>query len=762
VARRPNIFLMINSFGTGGSERQFAILAKTLDPEMMQVGLGCLRKTGPFLEGLGEVAEFDVGGSFFSFRAHRARRALARHLRAGKFQIAHAFDFYSNMMMIPVAKIARVSIVIGSHRQLGNFFTPRQFLAQDIVFRLCDRVVCNSQAAADQLVSRRLPAHKAVVIPNGLSNEAFADAEPALPPAPGVLRIGMIARMNYSVKNYPAFLAAAARLAPKYPKLEFLLVGDGPLRPGLEVMARELGLGEKAKFLGDRRDIRALLAAMDISVLTSRSESLSNAIMESMAAGVPVVATRVGGNPELVRDGETGFLVSPGKEEELVTALDRLLAQSSLRTEFGQRGRDFAQAHFGVDAMREQYVHMYERLFVEKGLLPEGTSFLESKDSTLSRPLKITIVAPSLRGSGGQAVQASLLLNHWRDDPAVRVRHVPTDPELPFGFRWTGRIPYFRTLARMPFYVAKLWSGMRDAEVVHIFSASYWSFLLAPYPALMLARLRGRKTLINYHSGEARDHLRKSRLATRILRRGDRLVVPSRFLVDVFREFGLEALVVPNTVDFEMFSFRARQPLRPRFVCTRGFEPYYSVDQVVRAFAYIKQELPEARLFLVGKGTVEGKIRELVDQLKLTHVEFTGEVPHCEIHRFYDEADIFINASWLDNMPVSILEAFASGTPVVSTAPEGIRYIVDHERTGLLSPPGDERALAENALRLFREPDLALRLARHAFEESRRYSWDVVREGWLDVYRSLLQPSPTEPKVENTVESQNRVTARGR
>src|SRR5437763_4638074 len=115
VGPRPNILLMIDSLGTGGSERQFATLAKTLDPEMLNVQRGCLRKTGAFLDGLGEVAEFDVGGSFYTLRAHRARRALARHLRCQKATIAHSFDFYSNMMMIPVARWARVPIVIGSH-----------------------------------------------------------------------------------------------------------------------------------------------------------------------------------------------------------------------------------------------------------------------------------------------------------------------------------------------------------------------------------------------------------------------------------------------------------------------------------------------------------------------------------------------------------------------------------------------------------------------------------------------------------------------
>jgi len=126
-----------------------------------------------------------------------------------------------------------------------------------------------------------------------------------------------------------------------------------------------------------------------------------------------------------------------------------------------------------------------------------------------------------------------------------------------------------------------------------------------------------------------------------------------------------------------------------------------------------------------------------VRELTLTDVEFTGPVTHNEIGRFYEQSDIFINASSLDNMPLSILEAFASGLAVVSTAPEGIRYLVEHERTGRLCPPGDWRALAENVLRVLREPDLAERLAHNAFEEVKRYRWGVVRRQWLDVYDSL-------------------------
>jgi glycosyltransferase involved in cell wall biosynthesis len=175
-------------------------------------------------------------------------------------------------------------------------------------------------------------------------------------------------------------------------------------------------------------------------------------------------------------------------------------------------------------------------------------------------------------------------------------------------------------------------------------------------------------------------------------------------------------------------------------IYTRGFHPYYRVDLVIRAFAEIQQEFPRARLDLVGQGPLEIEMRQLVQQLELTDVNFAGVASRREIGRFYSEADIFINASSLDNMPVSILEAFASGTPVVSTAPEGMQYLIEHERTGLLSPPGDAHALALNALRLLRDPDLSFRISLNAYEESRSYGWAAVREQWLEVYRCLAWP----------------------
>jgi len=561
-----------------------------------------------------------------------------------------------------------------------------------------------------------------------------------LPHHPGILRVGMIARMNTRAKNHRLFLRAAARLAGKFPNVEFILVGDGPLRGDLEREVAHLRLGKQVQFLGDQRDIPSVLASLDLSVLPSASESLSNAILESMAAGVPVVASRVGGNPELVNE-ERGILSAPDSEEDLADAINTLLLDESKRVAFSGNARRFVQANFTTSQMGKSYEALYTELLARKRWVPGSRSAVPATTAAKTGRISVAIVAASLRYVGGQSVQAQLLLRHWENDPAVDAKLIPIDPPLPRAFAWVERIPALRTLVRQPFYLWELWKGLKDADVAHIFSASYWSFLIAPAPALWIARLRGKKAIIHYHSGEARDHLRRFPRARRILRKADRLVVPSEYLVRVFQEFGLEAHAIPNVVDVSQFSFRERQPLRPHLICTRGFHPYYSVDVVVRAFADVQKQIPEARLDLAGKGPSEAEIRELVRDLKLPGVRFTGVVSREEIGRLYDQADIFINASWLDNMPVSILEAFACGTPVVSTAAESISYLVEHERTGMLSEVGDASALAGNVLRLLREPELAARIAVEALRQSDLYRWAAVREQWLDTYRSVTAGS---------------------
>lgn len=735
----PGIFLMINSFETGGSERQFVELARALHPAVYRVNLGCLQPKGGLHRGLGPVQHFGLGGSLYRLQSMRTRYRLAAYLRRSQLAIAHAFDYYTNLTLIPAAKLARTPVVIGSQRQLGDLLTPTQRRAQLAMFRWADCVVCNSQAAAGRLIQAGLRPDQLAVIGNGLPPAAFAEAAPLAGRRPGFLRVGMIARMNARSKNHRILLELTARLRNRLRNFEVVLVGDGPLRPELERQAQELGISELVRFLGDRQDIQAVLASLDATVLPSSSESLSNAVLESMAAGVPVIGSDVGGNVELIGK-DRGILVPLNDVDALEAALLQIAADLPLRETLSRNAKKFAQENFTIERMRQKHEELYDELLNRKGWRSKSSP-ARVKGATCRSSFKVTIIAASLRYVGGQSVQADLLLRHWQSDPEVQAELVPIDPPFPHGFKWVEGIPALRTLVREPLYVLALWRGLSGADIAHIFSASHWSFWLAPIPAWLVARLRKKKVLLHYHSGEARDHLRRFRSAAPMLRRMDMLVVPSGYLVDVFGEFALKAEVVPNIVDLSQFCFRPRVPLRPHLVCTRGFHRYYRVDLVVQAFAQVQKLFPEARLDLAGGGPLEGQIRDLVHKLKLSGVRFLGVISRAEIGRVYDEADIFVNASTLDNMPVSVLEAFASGTPVASSAPEGMRYLVDHERTGLLSPPGDAAALAENILRLLRNEELSSRLAAGAYEESGRYHWSAVRQQWLGAYGTLMSGS---------------------
>jgi glycosyltransferase involved in cell wall biosynthesis len=171
--------------------------------------------------------------------------------------------------------------------------------------------------------------------------------------------------MNHRYKNHSGFLRIAAQIHQRMADAEFLLVGDGPLRQELEREASSLGLGASAIFLGDRQDMAAVLASMDVAVLASDSESLSNVILEAMAAGLPVVAFSVGGNSELLSH-QRGALIPAGNEAAFANAVQNLLADAAFRQRLGSSAQQFAQENFSLDRVRQRYVELYVTLLQNK------------------------------------------------------------------------------------------------------------------------------------------------------------------------------------------------------------------------------------------------------------------------------------------------------------------------------------------------------------------------------------------------------------
>ena len=362
-------------------------------------------------------------------------------------------------------------------------------------------------------------------------------------------------------------------------------------------------------------------------------------------------------------------------------------------------------------------------------------------DEQKSSMFTVAIVAPSLAILGGQAVQARRLLDAWDNDPEVKAFLVPVNPPPPAWLRPLAGVKYVRTLITQLIYLPLLARELRRADVVHVFSASYWSFLLAPLPAVAVARALGRPVMINYRSGEAPHHLRRSAIARQTLRAVDRNVVPSQFLKTVFAEHGIETSIIPNIIDRSRFRFRLRQPLQPRLLSTRNFETLYDIDCTLRAFQAVQRRFPDAELTLVGGGSQESALRERAAALSLRGVTFAGRVRQEDIHEYYAAADIYVQTPRIDNMPSSILEAFASGLPVVSTEAGGVPAMLTHGVHGLLAPVGDADRVAAHVISLLEDATLTERLTAAAYASTDSLVWEQVRGRWVALYRGLLNPS---------------------
>jgi glycosyltransferase involved in cell wall biosynthesis len=354
-----------------------------------------------------------------------------------------------------------------------------------------------------------------------------------------------------------------------------------------------------------------------------------------------------------------------------------------------------------------------------------------------TKPIRVLIVAPSLDMVGGQAVQAARLREKFSGEPELQVGFVPINPRLPGPLRFLQKIKYLRTVVTSLMYRFLLFREINRYDIIHIFSASYASFVIAPAPALKITKLFGKKAILNYRSGQARDHLTRWPGAIKTIKRFDRVVTPSAYLVDVFAEFDLKAQVVHNFVETEKYKFRERVPLGTHFLSNRNFESHYNVSCVLRAFALIQQKYPEAKLTVAGDGPEREKLKTLAAKLNLQNIEFLGLVAPDKMPELCEMSDIMLNSPSVDNMPNSLIEAYAAGLPIVSTNAGGIPYIVRHGETGLLVEIDDHEAMAREAVRLLEDPQLAEKIISAGKREAEKYTWAAVREDWLDLYRGL-------------------------
>jgi len=352
------------------------------------------------------------------------------------------------------------------------------------------------------------------------------------------------------------------------------------------------------------------------------------------------------------------------------------------------------------------------------------------------RPPNIAMVAPTFGSIGGQALQAKVLADYLRLD-RYTVEVVPINPPFPRGARWLKRLRYVRAVANEGLYLPTL-RKLRRADVVHVTAASYGSFLLAPPPAIVAAHRWGKPILLHYSSVEADDYRANwGSLVHPWLKMVDAIVVSSAFLCGVFARHGYEAQVIHNVIAMDQFRYRPRDPLLPQFLSVRNFEAHHGVENTLVAFALIQTACPDASLTIVGHGSQEAELKHLGQALALRNVRFLGPVEPASMPALYDTHSIFLNSSFVDNQPLSVLEAMATGMPVVSTGVGDIPNMIEDGESGTLVPPADPSAMAKAAILLFEQPDRAHLMAQRAKESLVQYDWSTVGPAWAELYRRL-------------------------
>ena len=252
---------------------------------------------------------------------------------------------------------------------------------------------------------------------------------------------------------------------------------------------------------------------------------------------------------------------------------------------------------------------------------------------------------------------------------------------------------------------------------------------------MLAARIFRKRVILNYHSGEADDHLsRWGALVHPWLRLADEIVMPSKYLQQVFARYGYPARMIQNIVDTSQLQYRERPAPKPRLLSTRNLERHYGIDVILESYALIKRRYPDATLTVAGYGREEHTLRDLARSLGDEGIRFVGRQEPPQMAALYADADVFVNASVVDNQPVSVLEAFAAGVPVVSTATGDLRNLIGDNECGLIVPAADPSAMAEAVMALVEQPERALSMANRARRNVEAYTWPHVRDAWRAVY----------------------------
>ncbi|QYN34484.1 glycosyltransferase [Pseudonocardia sp. DSM 110487] len=694
------VMFVVPDLGVGGAERHVVTLAPALDPHEFRVTVVCVGDEG---ELFGELRGTHVPARALHSRTRpvRALGALIRAMRAERPDVVVTRGYNAEALGRIAAALTRVPrSVVWVHN--ATDITPRGRV-RPVVDRLLEPVTSAyygvAHAQRPYLVDHLgHPAEKVEIIHNGVDPALFAAGEPA-----GTRTIGIVAVLREE-KDHRTLLRAMRMVVDEVPDANLVVIGDGPLRGELEDLVRQLGIAGNVTFAGSRSDVAALLPTLDVAVLSSTTECFPMAVLEAMAAGVPVVGTAVGGVPEMIEDGATGYLVPPRDSRAMADALVKILRDPSRAAEMGRAARDRVLAEFTLG----------------RSVARAGAALARTAGR---KPVRLAIVLDQTAVGGAERLLLDLCRRFDRSIVEPRLVCLRADGPLGDAFRDVVPVEVLERTGRFDMRtLPRLVRSLRAARTDVVLVAHHNRAALAL--GRVAARLAGAANVVAAHDMDL------TRVGGRVL---PRHVVETLFLshalvllapsqghylhdeegVGRFPWRSAPEVVIPNGIVVgprpgaaDRAEARRRLGLDDADLVI-GIAARLSRQKahhvLLRAVALLSANRPRLRLVVIGGGPEEPALRALVAELGIAeHVLFTGV--RDDVRELLPGCDVTCLSSVHEGAPLVVLESMAAGVPVVATDCGAVRDLIADGRDGYVVPVGDPAALAGRIGSLLDDP----------------------------------------------------------
>lgn len=757
-----NILFLIDKLVPAGTQTNLLQIVKRLNRDQFNPKVIALVEGGELFDEFKSCGVEPIVlkvGKVYGPSGFKALSFLIKYMKREEIDIVQTHFLHADILGTLAAKMAGISKVITARRDEGFWRGKRQVLINRFLNRYVNYILANSNAVKEAVLLNEKVSHRQVrVIHNGVDLESYYPSQElreATRDSLGIrseeIVIGMVANMRHEVKGHEVLIKAISFLRNgKYP-LKILFIGDGPLREKYERYAVRLKVRDRILFLGSRRDINALINASDLVCVPSLSEGFSNTILEAMAAGKPIVASNVGGNPEIVADGETGFLVRPRHAEALAQGVLEFLENQELFLRMGEAGRTRIESHFSIEKMVSEYEVFYQKILEKVSRKKKKISKSKRRFSHRSkRSIKVMHMIWSLDLGGAEQVVVNLTRNFDRK------RFLPVVCCLNQKGRYASLvegegIPVFE-MNKSPkldlFLVPRLVRLIKRMEVdlvhTHLFTANLWGRIAA--------KLAGVPVISSEHGMDSWRNAIDLALDQILTSINEKVVFVSHGVKEFYSErnpaVDQKARIIHNGIEIDKFAPVAdREKIRRQL----GLSPNAHVVGIVgrlvpdkahhhfiEAIKLIAKEDPQIRALIIGEGKLLGQLKAKVIKMQLEDkIYFLGN--QNELPALYQAMDVFVLSSLREGLPLTILEAMAAKVPVIATNVGGVAECIEHERDGILIEPSNPAKLVEAIQRVLSDQNLRENLIRHANEKVlSRFSVQKMTRDHESLYEEIL------------------------